>query len=661
MATSLRILSAVVAAAVLVALGRHMSMTLDGMMPMAAGPSPYFVAGQAAFLYLWVPFVALCAAALFLAPGLTLALGIASPDDRFETWLLKGFTLSVFGVPTVAALVHAISGLDMTGAGFIALLVMLCLPGLWIVAVRDGSSDVAARVLRGRFWDITLMIVLPFAVLVLMSPKFYWENFNDDGAHSFLAALLFIHRDLPFWPPGDSALIGYPSTTMMTETFVQTTFVRIFGPYESALRLAYLPGISVLAGVLLSLVRQPGEATRAWVATGVGAQLLLFSFVMAFNPSYNPYFADVALPMTREPLIVLGFIGGVIFFLDRRYFWMAVVACLGLLSAPNAVLLLIFFFASYLLLTRPPPLRQVIAGGAVTVMVVMLATLAMMVLDRTGVAPGGSEFGSDSILRRLRYVTLFDTQRLLFWLLPAGILPGLALCAWRWQDHLSRCLTLTTVIYVLFFYVQAYRILPHHFSPAAILPIIVFWRLRPVAAMPVAAWAASLAAVALGAWIAWPETLRPNLENRAFGERLAIAVPIDPFTDPTAFGTYGALMKAAFETPWNEAAVKEHYAPESTSAFVYATRPKPEGYVPDYVIQLESQSLDAGSLVLGAAVNGMILVARDPAIVEQDRIAEGRPVSIARAFKVRRESIFGQGLRDKTRTIWDLAQVVGLR
>jgi hypothetical protein len=141
MATSLRILSAVVAAAVLVALGRHMSMTLDGMMPMAAGPSPYFVAGQAAFLYLWVPFVALCAAALFLAPGLTLALGIASPDDRFETWLLKGFTLSVFGVPTVAALVHAISGLDMTGAGFIALLVMLCLPGLWIVAVRDGSSS----------------------------------------------------------------------------------------------------------------------------------------------------------------------------------------------------------------------------------------------------------------------------------------------------------------------------------------------------------------------------------------------------------------------------------------------------------------------------------------------------------------------------------------
>ncbi|MCA0272647.1 MAG: hypothetical protein LCH69_11360 [Proteobacteria bacterium] len=661
MATSLRILSAVIAAAVFVMLGRHMSVALDGMVSAATGPSPYFIAGQAAFLYLWVPFVALCATALFLAPGLTLALGLATLHDRFETWLLKGFALSVFGVSSVAALVHATTGLDMTGGGFIVLLVILCLPGAWIVAARGGGSEGGAMLLRGRFWDITLMIVLPAAVLVLMSPKFYWENFNDDGAHSFLGALLFIHRDLPLWPPGDTGLIGYPSTTMMTETFVQTAFVRFFGPYESALRFAYLPGISVLAGVLLGLARRPGEATRGSVATGIGAQLLLFSFVMAFNPSYNPYFADVALPMTREPLIIVGFIGGVIFFLERRYFWMAVVGCLGLLSAPNALLLLMFFFASYLLLTRPLPLRQVIVGGAVTIAVVMLATLAMMVLDKTGVAQSGTEFGSDSILRRLRFITLFDFQRMLFWLLPAGILPGLALLAWRWQDHLSRCLTLTAVVYVLFFYVQAYRILPHHFSPAAILPIIVFWRLRPVAAAPVAALAAGLGGVAVAAWIAWPDTLAPNLENRAFGERLALVEPIDPFTDPTAFGTYSALMNAGFETPWNDAAVQEFYAPELTAAFVYATRPKPEGYAPDYMIQSEGHPLPAGAVVLGAAVNGLVLVVRDPAIVTQDRTAEGRPVSIARAFQVRRESIFGQGLRDKSRTIWDLAQIAGLR
>lgn len=661
MAKSLRILPAVLAAAVFVMLGRDISVGLEGMLSFATGPSPYFIAGQAAFLYLWVPLVALAATALFLAPGLVLALGIAAPDERFETWLLKGFTLSVFGVASAAAIVHAVTGLDMTGGGFILLLVLLCLPGLWLVARRGAGAAGVAPVLAERRWDIALMVALPFAVLVLISPKFYWENFNDDGAHSFLSALLFIHRDIPFWPPGKSSITGYPAANMMTETFVQTAFLRFFGPHESALRFAYLPSLSVLAAVLLSFARQPGGATRVAVALGIGAQLLLFSFVMAFNPSYNPYFADVALPMTREPLIMLGFIGGVLFFLERRYVWMGIVACLGLLSAPNVVLLLGFFFAAYFLLTRPLPLKQVVVAGIVTVAIVMLAGFATTLLDKAGIAQSGGEFGSDSILARLRFVTLVDTQRMLFWLLPAGILPGLALFAWRWQDRLSRCLTLTAIIYVLFFYVQAYRILPHHFAPAALLPIIVFWRLRPVVAAPAPALALGLAGVALAAWIGWPDSLRPNLENRDFGERLAFAEPIDVFTNPTAFGSYSRLMKSAFDLAWSDAEVSEGYAPEATAAFVYASRPKPEGYVPDYLVQPEGQPLAAGSVALGSPVDGLVLVVRDPAIFERDRQADNRQVTIARAFRVSRETIFGRGLHDKTRKIWDLAQIAGVR
>lgn len=656
MNTVLVILAVVLGAAAMVALGGNVAATIDGLVSLAAGPSPYFISGHAALLYIWTPLVVLAASALFLAPGLVIALGAGSRTERFELWLLKGFTISVFGVPAAAAFVNALTGLAMTGSGFVLLLVLLCLPGLLLVARRG-----AAPVLRGRTVDLAVMAVLPFAVLVLMAPKFYWENFNDDGAHSFLSALLFIARGIPFWPPGDSALIGYPSTTMMTETFVQTGFLRFFGPYESALRFAYLPGLAVLAGTFLGFMRDRDGRTPVAVGIGLGAQLLLFSFVMAFNPTYNSYFADIAMPMTREPLIMIGFTGAVLFYRERRYVWMGAVASLALLSAPNGLLLIGFFLLASLALTRPVPLGQVIVAGAIAVGIVALATVAMILLDHLGIAVRGNEFGSDGILRRLRFVTLDDTQRLLFWLLPAGILPGLSMLAWRSQDHLSRCLTLTAVVYLLFFYVQAYRILPHHFAPAALLSVIVFWRLRPVAAAPGRALAASLAGVIASGLVSWPPTMKPNLANRDFGRRVAIDAPADVFRDPAALTAYATLVSAGFPPAWTDAQARSAHAPETTASFVYATLLRGNGAQPDYAIQPEGAPRPAGAELIGSAVDGMVLLSLNAAALARDRDPSGRPVSIAPVFKVPRESIFGHGLNDRRRKIWDLAAIVGIR
>ena len=89
---------------------------------LADGPHPYFIPGHALFLQVWVPVVALAASALFLAPGLLLMLAAARPDDRFEHWLVKGFTLSLFGVPALAALVQALLGIPMTGTAYVVML-----------------------------------------------------------------------------------------------------------------------------------------------------------------------------------------------------------------------------------------------------------------------------------------------------------------------------------------------------------------------------------------------------------------------------------------------------------------------------------------------------------------------------------------------------------
>lgn len=598
----------------------------------------------------------MAASALLVAPGLLFFLAFARPSERFEFWLLKGFTLALFGVPAVAAAVQAVTVTQMTGPAFILLILLLCIPSIGFLAQRAMPSF-----MHNRSRDVIGMILLPLAILLLMTPKFYWEALNDDGAHSLLSATLFITQGLPFWPPGAGDIGGYPTTKMMTEVFLQTGFVRLLGAHESTLRFAYLPGISILFGVMLSFLRDRNKQTDTQTILGLGAALLLFSFVMAFNPSYNPYFADIALPMSREPLIFLGVLGYILFFMEKKFTWMAVVSSLALLSSPNGILLIGFFLIAHFILVRPLPVREVIIGGLVVLVVVSLASALEMVLKMSGLIETSGEFNTSSILHRLRYVTIFDTQRFLFWLLPCGILPGLALLAWPWQDRLSRILTLMTVAYVLFFYVQAYRILPHHFAPAALMPLIVFWRLRPVQSAQSFALIAALAGLAISTWISWPETLRPFMLTRDLGHRIAIETESDPFFDLDEIRITQDLIAHAFPPIWTETELQDRQMVGSTSVYVHARMPVPEGVVKDYFIRDEAHPLKAGEVVIGDAIDGRVLVVRDKEIHEKDLRRRGTQRSIADAYHVPFDTIFGRGVRSGDRPVWDIARLVGLK
>ncbi|NOD36562.1 MULTISPECIES: hypothetical protein [unclassified Ruegeria] len=652
----LRLLLLLIVLAGIALAGQDVAATLAADAALLNGTSAYFAVSGILFSYLWVPLVALAASALFVAPGFLLALGIAAPEDRFEHWLLKGFTFSLFGVPASAAVLQAISGVPMTGASFTLLLVLLCLPGIGLIMRRPDPE-----ILQNRGWDVAGMIVLPLAVLMFLAPKFYWESLNDDGAHSFLNAMLFMTRGLPFWPPDAGGIGGYPTPKMVSETFLQTGFMRLFGPYEVSIRFAYLPGISVLFGVMLSFVRNADGQTDPRTVLGLGGALFLFSFVMAFNPSYNPYFADIALPMAREPMILLGVLGYILFFNEQRFGWMAIVSILALLTAPNGTLLIGFFLISHFLLTRPFPFRQVFIAGLIALSILVLASLVEMILTRSDLMGVADEFGADGILRRLRFVTVFDTGRFLFWLLPCGILPGLALLAWPWQDKLSRTLTLMVVAYVLFFYVQAYRILPHHFAPAAVIPLIVFWRLRPVQVAPVSALVCALAGLAISAWISWPETLRPFTQTRDLGYRISIDTGAAPFPDLNEIRVVPELIAQAFPPVWTQADLENRYMAGQLSVYVHARMPAPDTITTDYFIRTATTPLAEGETVIGEAVEGQVIVARDQATYEQDLGNTGVPVSIARPYRVPLDTIFGQGTRDTPYPVWDIAKVAGLR
>ncbi len=340
---------------------------------------------------------------------------------------------------------------------------------------------------------------------------------------------------------------------------------------------------------------------------------------------------------------------------------MAAVSTLGSLSAPNGLLLVGFFLGSHFLLTRPWPFRDVIVGGLVALAVSAVASAAMVALEAAGLTRVGGEFGAGSILRRLRFVTLFETQRLLFWLLPAGILPGLALLAWPWQDRLSRVLTLTTVIYVLFFYVQAYRILPHHFAPAALLRLFVFWRLAPVRAAPVPALAAALAGLGAGAWASVPETMRPFTQTRDFAARIALPGPASDPLDPAGMAVATALLSGAFPPRWTDDALAEGYGMERLATYVHMHLPGPREGAPDYRIAPEAAPLAPDEVRIAGPEAGFVLLARDEASYLADLNRTGLPATIAALYRVPRDSIFGHGARGGPKPVWDLARIAGLR
>ena len=80
-----------------------------------------------------------------------------------------------------------------------------------------------------------------------------------------------------------------------------------------------------------------------------------------------------------------------------------------------------------------------------------------------------------NIKSRLEFLRFDDYGRLLFMLVPAGIIPPVALFLLRSHDSISRSLTVITLGYFAFFYMVAFVVL-HHFLLAMVLPLAVFWR-----------------------------------------------------------------------------------------------------------------------------------------------------------------------------------------
>jgi hypothetical protein len=380
-----------------------------------------------------------------------------------------------------------------------------------------------------------------------------------------------------------------------------------------------------------------------------------------------PEIAVADLPReARETLALVCFLGYILFFVESRPWLMLAAGVMTHLVIPTGGLWLLLWPAAVILLWRPVPWRMLVWAGAILALAGSISILLPRLIGVLGLPFPGNEFGADNIVTRLRFVSFEDWGRVAFWAVPVGILPALFLLTWRWQDRLSRALTLVAVVYFLFFYVQAYRVLLHHFIPAMIPPLIVMWR-SPLMqdarlAVPLRGLAAALLAVS--AWLSWPEMKMHSFE-RVIGQHVLTEGPVFdvaprgdgdrwPGFDQKGLDVAHVLLGKIFAMSYGEDDPKMRFFGAPLVWWYYAQFPRPAGQVINYIVKpLSAAKPEDGEAV--ATEQGYGLFIRDPELHRQH--AQTRlPVDTGAAIYVTpRTVLYGHGVRTLDgRRVFDL-------
>lgn len=491
--------------------------------PAALPPHPYLRVEHALLLYVATPLVILAAVLVLAAPGafLVLAFGRAATAGV----LVIRSAATAWGAHVAAFFVlHAITPgtpsrnsffVTLVGAGVITWLALLA-------RVRRGAAsplpmtEGADRALFG--W----MTALPVLLTVLLLPVLFWQDFNPDGLE-----MLTIGRSLDRWmiprlPTGEATGLGLG---MMTVAWPVHWFITLFGRLEAAARLPVVLYMPVLVAGIAAVaeIGMPRRLTRGELASIV---LAAGAFVVAlgFNATYHPYSADIASPANIDIAMVALMLAMIhaLFAGQRR--WLIACTVLAYFTRPTAVMLLgliaiaivVGDFAT--IRRRDPRLVDVAAALGVCLVLLLAFERLFALLANVDFAEGSEHIGA-----RVRYLRFDDVRRLLYVLVPSGILPAFALLAYRRFDPPGRLLALVTVGYFAFFYVLAFHVL-HHFAPVMVLPVVFYWRLMLRTPARVAITALTAAFAGVGLLLSLPKSMAIDRSERDIGRQLVYRI-----------------------------------------------------------------------------------------------------------------------------------------
>ncbi len=624
-------------------LGSGVLWEAERLVPLAESANPYLVPSEAGLLYLWAPAVVLSATLLFLSPGLLLArlLGAAEELGR---WLLYGLALALVLVSVGAALLQGLLGAPLVGGAFVVW-VAGCSLAVWgfgaLGVARGGPPPTDAFDGSDALRLLAPAIVVPWLLLAGLAPKFHWETFNGDGIHAFEAVRLLLTRTLPFWDPATEPLDSFPGVTTMLFTFPGAWYMRLFGAQEAAARVPLLLYLVGVYGGLIALVadrRRRVAAIDAWLIWGA---LSIYTLVLAFSASYDPYTADIALPATQDTLFVACLLGYLVAFVRGETRWMGLFLLLTYTSLPSGVLLVALWCGATVVTFRPWPWRAWLWTLGAGLACLAFGALLPLALGAFDLPLPGAEYAGDSLLDRFRRLRLTEVGRVLYPIVPCGIVPALALLAWRRLDAVSRALALTTLGYFGFFYIQESRVLVHHFVPAMLLPLAAFWRSDWVAAdSPTrrpALWATGLGAL-LATALSLPESAKPLVHARRVGSALEIRVDGYDRSETAAFLPAPALGELFPTGMIGSVPISEYGgSPHIWNHYAHRRgwRPEPN----NYVVQPVAAPPPDGMERVGER-GGWAVYVRDPAVWEAHRKARLPFPPGSRIFQIERSSLF---------------------
>ncbi len=493
---------------------------VTSLYPFELPSHPYFVPEQAGLLYLATPLVVIAAICLFLAPGI-LAVLAAGRTDSLNVLMLKGFGIALLWY------IAATSGLKLLrgplGAGTVVAVTVFASAVAWgILALRVRRGDrVSWPVgLPGGRRRLAWVVAIAVLLTCLLLPVIFWQDLNGDGWEELEIGWSLVDNLLPLYV-NEQIVPG--SEGRITMAYPISWFALLFGRGEGVVRLPFILNIVVLFFGLLALIewRSPRRlrvAEEAVLVLGLG----VYAVTVCYNASYDPYYADLNVAAS-ETLPVLCMVAAAYFIWAGQFRWFLLFALAAYFGRPTALLFLGLLGLGLAIAARESSARRLVQVG-----IGIAACILLMLLYQRLLVPwasGGTQTVSThfDVAYRLAYLRLDDLSRFLFILVPGGILPGLSLLAWRWQDPVARSLTVITVGYFLFFYVVAFVVL-HHFIPAMLFPLAVFWRLHLTRAGH--RWLVGSAAVAatLALWLSLPRHFEVNRTLRTLARSFDVRI-----------------------------------------------------------------------------------------------------------------------------------------
>ena len=563
---------------------------------------------------------------------------------------------SLIQISLVTAIVQAMIGSPITGLNFSLLVVTCAFVGfvfLYVQILRGVEVEFPDRLAP----TLLLTALVIWMVAAVLAPKFYWENFNGDGAHAFEASRLLLFQPFPFWSSAAGNVATFPGISSMLFAYPSSWFIRLFGEHEVSGRLPYLLFLVGAFGGIQALIESGQDRVLHLVQQSlIWLALTAYTLTVAYSATYSPYSADIALPATQDTLMMVCFLGFLLAFLNNERSWMVLFLLLTLFSLPNGLLLSGMWMVSVVVAFRPVPWRKLlfVMGGIIFFFALSFVTPPLMKLFNLPFSK--DEYGLIYLLSRFAFLQFTDIRRVLYIIIPAGILPVVGLVLWGKQGPIERALTILTLIYFAFFYFQAYTAL-HYYIPIMLILPILFWRILLKSSVKIPQWLYGAIAITgiLAVILSLPANFPIYLDAKAVGATIENRISGYDIHNPDVYRSL-PLLSNLFPYDWDPSVPLNNYGGSALVWNYYSQHKDVQNAEINYVLQSVQDSPPVG-MKLVASNSEFALYIRDKAVLARQRAIRPASPPSSPVYYVSRAYLF-QSISDPNVAIINVIDVL---